>query len=366
MASSCANTCCDRLPPPFRDPTRGGVRADTAVAAHRDARWLRQQLVGRVSASSPLRQRCRAACLRSRRDPSIPSVRVASTRGRATSDKLKLPARRRRPTMTSWRRSRYRKAARRRRCFPRDRRFVRRGMPLPALAAAGSSRRRHGPSGPPARGLLRSVPAGVAIHDESAGPLPHSPGDSLLVVLKRRGGERARSSWVTPGPRWRESAAASSAWGSFMCSQAIPDLVSADLGWTGAVDRLRRFSVTTCMSRARAHRDRPGGAGGVRGRLGAASVTAASATAPHMLPRLFPQLRVVRLTDAWGDRSTSADHPAQSGPSAGGSSSGRGYSARLGPSPRGRICGAGARAASDTSAGDRRTEPRRFRPEPII
>jgi glycine/D-amino acid oxidase-like deaminating enzyme len=96
------------------------------------------------------------------------------------------------------------------------------------------------------------------------------------------------------------------AWGSYMVrSEPIPDLVESELGWTGGESIVdARFSVHYL------HVTREGriaiGAGGGRpgfdGRIGASFTddVAAARRAAFAFRWLFPQLREVRLTDAWG------------------------------------------------------------------
>jgi glycine/D-amino acid oxidase-like deaminating enzyme len=96
------------------------------------------------------------------------------------------------------------------------------------------------------------------------------------------------------------------AWGSYMVrSEPIPELVASELGWTGGESIVdARFSVHYL------HVTRDGriaiGAGGGRpgfdGRIGSTFTDDVSAArrAAFAFRWLFPQLRDVRLTDAWG------------------------------------------------------------------
>jgi glycine/D-amino acid oxidase-like deaminating enzyme len=96
------------------------------------------------------------------------------------------------------------------------------------------------------------------------------------------------------------------AWGSYMVrSEPIPDLVASELGWTGGESIVdARFSVHYL------HVTRDGrvaiGAGGGRpgfgGRIGASFTddVGSARRAAFAFRWLFPQLRDVRLTDAWG------------------------------------------------------------------
>jgi len=161
-----------------------------------------------------------------------------------------------------------------------------------------------------ARGLRRvCLDRGAAIHEGTAVTgVREGPGGWLRAMTS--GGEvRARhvvlavNAWASG---WRESRGRVLAWGSFMVrSEPIPDLIDRELGWTGGESIVdARFSVHYL------HVTRDGriaiGAGGGRpgfgGRIGASfsDDVASARRAAHAFRWLFPQLREVRLTDAWG------------------------------------------------------------------
>ncbi|MDQ2673805.1 MAG: FAD-binding oxidoreductase, partial [Chloroflexota bacterium] len=161
-----------------------------------------------------------------------------------------------------------------------------------------------------ARGMRRvAMERGVEIHEGSrVRRVQDGPGGSLRV-LTDGGGVRARrvvlavNAWAAgwPGARTRILT-----WGSYMVrSEPIPDLVASELGWTGGESIVdARFSVHYL------HVTREGriaiGAGGGRpgfgGRIGSSFTddVAAARRAAFSFRWLFPQLREVRLTDAWG------------------------------------------------------------------
>jgi glycine/D-amino acid oxidase-like deaminating enzyme len=160
------------------------------------------------------------------------------------------------------------------------------------------------------RGLRRvCLDRGVAIHEGSR-VTDVRDGDGGALLVRTAGGEvRARrvvlavNAWAAGWPAARSRVLA---WGSYMVrTEPIPDLVAAELGWTGGESIVdARFSVHYL------HVTRDGriaiGAGGGRpgfdGRIGAGftdDVTAARRAA-FAFRWLFPQLAEVRLTDAWG------------------------------------------------------------------
>ena len=179
------------------------------------------------------------------------------------------------------------------------------------------------------RGLRRvCLGRGVAIHEASPAMSVRDGPGRRLTIRTAKGEVRARrivlavNAWATgwPGARSRVLA-----WGSYMVrSEPIPDLVASELGWTGGESIVdARFSVHYL------HVTREGriaiGAGGGRpgfdGRIGATFTddVAAARRAAFAFRWLFPQLRDVRLTDAWGGPiDVSPDHLPHVWPSHGG------------------------------------------------
>jgi glycine/D-amino acid oxidase-like deaminating enzyme len=160
------------------------------------------------------------------------------------------------------------------------------------------------------RGLRRvALERGVRIHEASAVRRVRDGPSGSLRVLTDAGEVRARrvvlavNAWAAgwPGARSRVLA-----WGSYMVrSEPIPDLVASELGWTGGESIVdARFTVHYL------HVTREGriaiGAGGGRpgfgGRIGTSFTddVGAARRAAFAFRWLFPQLREVRLTDAWG------------------------------------------------------------------
>lgn len=159
------------------------------------------------------------------------------------------------------------------------------------------------------RGLRRRcLERGVAIHEGSPVTAVRRSGGG--VVVRTAGGEvRARqavlavNAWAAG---WPASGSRVLAWGSYMVrSEPIPDLIAAELGWTGGESIVdARFSVHYL------HVTRDGriaiGAGGGRpgfaGRIGPSFTDDVSSArrAAFAFRWLFPQLHEVRLTDAWG------------------------------------------------------------------
>lgn len=160
------------------------------------------------------------------------------------------------------------------------------------------------------RGLRRvALDRGVVIHEGSRVTRVQDGRAGALRVRTAGSEVLARrvvltvNAWAAgwPGARSRVLA-----WGSYMVrSEPIPDLVAAELGWTGGESIVdARFSVHYL------HVTRDGriaiGAGGGRpgfgGRIGSSftdDVTAARRAA-FAFRWLFPQLHDVRLADAWG------------------------------------------------------------------
>ncbi len=160
------------------------------------------------------------------------------------------------------------------------------------------------------RGLRRvAVERGVRIHEGSrVTGVADGPGGTLRVRTAA-GAVRARrvvlavNAWAAG---WAGARSRVLAWGSYMVrSEPIAELVATQLGWTGGESIVdARFSVHYL------HVTRDGriaiGAGGGRpgfgGRIGSSFTddVAAARRAAFAFRWLFPQLRDVRLTDAWG------------------------------------------------------------------
>jgi glycine/D-amino acid oxidase-like deaminating enzyme len=177
----------------------------------------------------------------------------------------------------------------------------------------GGARMRDGATVHPARlvrGLRRvAIERGMIVHEASrVTKVGDGPGDTLRVrtadgAVRARRVVLAVNAWAAgwPGARSRVLA-----WGSYMVrSEPIPDLVASELGWTGGESIIdARFSVHYL------HVTRDGriaiGAGGGRpgfgGRIGSSFTddVGAARRAAFAFRWLFPQLRDVRLTDAWG------------------------------------------------------------------
>lgn len=160
------------------------------------------------------------------------------------------------------------------------------------------------------RGLRRvAIDRGVTIHEGSRARTVSDGRGATLRVQTAEGSVRARrvvlavNAWAAgwPGARSRVLA-----WGSYMVrSEPVPGLVTSELGWTGGESIVdARFSVHYL------HVTRDGriaiGAGGGRpgfgGRIGDSFTddVGAARRAAFAFRWLFPQLRDVRLTDAWG------------------------------------------------------------------
>jgi glycine/D-amino acid oxidase-like deaminating enzyme len=161
-----------------------------------------------------------------------------------------------------------------------------------------------------ARGLRRvCLELGVRIHEGTRAIRVRDAGGGRLRVVTAGGEVRARrvvlavNAWATG---WAPGRNRILAWGSYMVrSEPAPDLVAAELGWTGGESIVdARFSVHYL------HVTRDGriaiGAGGGRpgfdGRIGSTFTddVASARRAAYAFRWLFPQLRELRLTDAWG------------------------------------------------------------------
>lgn len=160
------------------------------------------------------------------------------------------------------------------------------------------------------RGLRRlALERGVVVHERTRVTAVRDGPGGMLRIRSSDGEVSARravlavNAWASgwPGARFRILA-----WGSYMVrSEPIPELVATELGWTGGESIVdARFSVHYL------HVTRDGriaiGAGGGRpgfdGRIGPSFTDDVDAArrAAFAFRWLFPQLREVRLTDAWG------------------------------------------------------------------
>jgi glycine/D-amino acid oxidase-like deaminating enzyme len=105
---------------------------------------------------------------------------------------------------------------------------------------------------------------------------------------------------------WRQSAGRVLAWSSYMVrSEPIPDLIERELGWTGGESIVdARFSVhyLQVTRDGRIAIGAGGGRPGFAGRIGPSFTDDVDAArrAAFAFRWFFPQLREVRLTDAWG------------------------------------------------------------------
>jgi glycine/D-amino acid oxidase-like deaminating enzyme len=159
------------------------------------------------------------------------------------------------------------------------------------------------------RGLRRRcLERGAVIHENSHVTALRRAGDRVVIrtdagAVRARHAVLAVNAWAAG---WSTARSRILAWGSYMVrSEPIPDLVGSELGWTGGESIVdARFSVHYL------HVTRDGriaiGAGGGRpgfgGRIGRSFTDDVDAArrAAFAFRWLFPQLRDVRLTDAWG------------------------------------------------------------------
>lgn len=161
-----------------------------------------------------------------------------------------------------------------------------------------------------ARGLRRVViEQGATIHETTSATTVRDAGARRLAVRTRDGEVRANqvvlavNAWATGWPIARHRILA---WGSYMVrSEPIPDLVADELGWTGGESIVdARFSVhyLHVTRERRIAIGAGGGRPGFGGRIGASFTDDVDAArrAAFAFRWLFPQLREVRLTDAWG------------------------------------------------------------------
>jgi glycine/D-amino acid oxidase-like deaminating enzyme len=177
----------------------------------------------------------------------------------------------------------------------------------------GGARMRDGATVHPARlvrGLRRvCLELGVEIHEGTRATAIRPGPAGRLVVRTAEGAVRARTvvlavnAWTSgwPGGRLR-----SLAWGSYLVrSEPIPDLVASELGWVGGESIVdARFSVhyLHVTREGRVAIGAGGGRPGLGGRIGSGFTddVGAARRAAFAFRWLFPALRDVRLTDAWG------------------------------------------------------------------
>jgi glycine/D-amino acid oxidase-like deaminating enzyme len=160
------------------------------------------------------------------------------------------------------------------------------------------------------RGLRRVCLArGVVIH-EGTRVTGLSRREAGVVVRTAPGCEIRASRVVLAVNAWATGWAPARhrvlAWGSYMVrSEPIPDLVASELGWTGGeciVDARASVHYLHVTRDGRVAIGAGGGRPGYGGRVGASFTddVASARRAAFAFRWLFPQLRDVRLTDAWG------------------------------------------------------------------
>jgi glycine/D-amino acid oxidase-like deaminating enzyme len=160
------------------------------------------------------------------------------------------------------------------------------------------------------RGLRRAcLDRGVAIHEGTRVTRVRDASGGRLRVMTDGGEVLARhvvlavNAWAAgwPGARSRVLA-----WGSYMVrSEPIPDLVAGELAWIGGESIVdARFSVhyLHVTREGRIAIGAGGGRPGLGGRIGPTFTddVGSALRAAFAFRWLFPQLREVRLTDAWG------------------------------------------------------------------
>jgi glycine/D-amino acid oxidase-like deaminating enzyme len=168
------------------------------------------------------------------------------------------------------------------------------------------------------RGLRRAcIERGVRVFEgTSATPIRTSSGGVRITTpggeLRARHAVLAVNAWVAG---WRQSAGRILAWSSYMVrTEPIGELIERELGWTGGESIVdARFSVhyLHVTRDGRIAIGAGGGRPGLRGRIGPSFTRDLDAArrAAFAFRWFFPQLREVRLTDAWGGPiDVSADH----------------------------------------------------------
>jgi glycine/D-amino acid oxidase-like deaminating enzyme len=174
-----------------------------------------------------------------------------------------------------------------------------------------------------ARGLRRvALAGGVKIHERSrVRPKVRRDGAGFRLLVDTPSGTKAVragqvilavNAWATG---WRPLHRSILAWGSYMVrSEPVPADLLAELGWTGGESiYTARFNVEYLhVTRdARIAIGSGGGVPGYDGRIGQTFTDdlGSARRAALAFRSLFPQLREVRLTDAWGGPiDVSADH----------------------------------------------------------
>ncbi len=161
-----------------------------------------------------------------------------------------------------------------------------------------------------ARGLRRvCMELGLRLHEGTRAARVR-PGPHGALRVTTAGGEvharrvvLAVNAW---SGGWAEASRRTLAWGSYMVrSEPAPDLIASELGWTGGESIVdARFSVhyLHVTTDGRIAIGAGGGKPGFGGRIGASFTEdiASARRAAFAFRWLFPQLRDVRLTDAWG------------------------------------------------------------------
>ena len=165
-----------------------------------------------------------------------------------------------------------------------------------------------------ARGLRRvALARGVTIHEGShVRPQLRRERDGFRLLVDHASGTQqvrakqvvlAMNAWAA---RWRPFHRSIVVWGSYMVrSEPIPPDVMADLGWTGGESiYTARFNVEYfhVTRDGRIAIGSGGGVPGYDGRIGPSFTddVGSARRAATAFRVLFPQLRDVRLTDAWG------------------------------------------------------------------
>ena len=160
------------------------------------------------------------------------------------------------------------------------------------------------------RGLRRvCLERGATIHEGTRVSAVREGDGGRLRVVTERGEVRARqvvlaiNAWAAGWPFARSRILT---WGSYMVrSEPIPELVERELGWTGGESIVdARFSVhyLHVTRDGRIAIGAGGGLPGLGGRIGSSFTddVGSARRAAYAFRWLFPQLREVRLTDAWG------------------------------------------------------------------
>jgi glycine/D-amino acid oxidase-like deaminating enzyme len=168
------------------------------------------------------------------------------------------------------------------------------------------------------RGLRRAcLDRGIRIFEATRATGLRTEGDAVRVatpngLLRAGHAVLAVNAWLAG---WRQSADRVLAWSSYMVrSEPIGDLIERELGWTGGesiVDARVSVHYLHVTREGRIAIGAGGGRPGYDGRIGPSfdSDIGAARRAAFAFRWFFPQLRDVRLTDAWGGPiDVSSDH----------------------------------------------------------